>query len=463
MDERRRARAALSRLIEPGDLLAGALVAEAGPEAALAAVRSDTDPGEALRTRVGVRAEAAGLGPRQRDLRAGLTRWRTRRGRADPDEDLARMDAASGGLIIPEDDCWPTSLDDLGPAAPVALWYRTSGRPAHRLPAVRRSVAVVGSREITDYGLRVTSEITEDLVRHGVCVVSGGAYGIDAAAHRAALRTGMRVTEETDRTPAEGTEDQAAETAPTVAVLAGGLDRWYPAGNASLLQGILDHGVLLSELPPGCAPTRHRFLQRNRLIAALAAATVVVEARWRSGAQNTASHALGIDRPVGAVPGSVYSASSAGCHRLLRSTPAQVVTDAADVAELMAHGRLSETWADAAEAVDAGTGPQERPLLSAEQLAAGHTGPTSPAAREAVVGPDQRPEDGLSAPDRLLYDALPVRARATPGRISEAAGVPLTRVLGGLSRLERSGLADQVEGRWRKSRRAGPGRAAPPR
>lgn len=446
MDDVRLARAALSRLIEPGDLLAGALVAEVGPQRALEIIRSSTAPEGSLLTQVAVRAESEGLGPRRRDLRTGLERWRSRLRGTDPVRDLTDMGQGRGGLIIPEDPWWPHALDDLGLGVPLALWYRSSGAPQHRLPLTPRAVAVVGSREITDYGLRVTSEITEDLVGHGVCVVSGGAYGIDAAAHRAALGTHRR------RTDSDGGSQQPppdSGAAPTVAVLAGGLDRWYPAGNAELLRAILDHGILLSELPPGCAPTRHRFLQRNRLIAALSAATVVVEARWRSGAQNTAAHALGMDRPVGAVPGSVYSPSSAGCHRLLRSTPAQVITDAADVAELMASGRPTEIRDTAAEAA----GNREPVLLSAEQLAAGQQGRVSSAARSAVSGPDRRPEDGLSETDRLIYDALPVRARSAPGRLSEVAGTPLPRVLSGLTRLERSGLADQVEGRWRKTRR----------
>ncbi len=448
------ARAALSRLIEPGDVLAGALLAELGPIQSMELIHSERSPAPGLRTQVALRAEAGGLGPRQRDLDAGLARWRTRRSQADGARDLRAAQRGSGGLLIPEDSLWPEPLDDLGLAAPTALWYRTAGDIGRRLPASRHCAALVGSREATDYGRRVSAEMTEDLVRHHVCVISGGAYGIDASVHRAALR--MR------RAQAEDHPTAPTLTAPTLAVLAGGLDRWYPAGNAELLGGVMEHGVLLSELPPGSAPTKHRFLQRNRLIAALSATTVIIEARWRSGAQNTAAHALGMDRPVGAVPGSVYSASSAGCHRLLRGTLTQVVTDAADVAELMAHSPLAGREArDSARADREGTpSTSVAPdaalpvLLSTEDLAAGRSGEASAAARQAVAGAEHRPEDRLSETDRVLADALPVRARATAGKLSEVAGLPLPQVLSGLTRLERGGHAEQLEGRWRKVRKA---------
>ena len=150
----------------------------------------------------------------------------------------------------------------------------------------------------------------------GSPIISGGAYGIDAHAHRAALAGG------------------SSGSMPTIAVMAGGVDRFYPSGNEELLRTVANQGAVLAEVPPGSAPTRYRFLQRNRLIAALASVTVVVEARWRSGALNTAHHAETLGRAVGAVPGSVHSANSAGCHRLLREGGAVCVTDAGEVAEL---------------------------------------------------------------------------------------------------------------------------------
>jgi DNA processing protein len=155
-------------------------------------------------------------------------------------------------------------------------------------------------------------DLVSGLVDEGFCIVSGAAYGIDGMAHRAALAIGGS----------------------TIAVLAGGIDRLYPSGHDALLHRIIDTGVVVTELPCGFAPTKWRFLQRNRLIAAMSGATVVVEAGWRSGSLNTAHHALELDRPLGVVPGPVTSASSAGCHRLLRETPAICVTTATEIAEL---------------------------------------------------------------------------------------------------------------------------------
>ena len=207
-------------------------------------------------------------------------------------------------------------------------------------------------------------------------MASGGAYGIDAQAHRSALAAA-----EPGHWPA------------TVAIMACGLDRYYPAGNEELLRTVASRGLLLSELPPGAAPTRWRFLQRNRLIAALAGTTVVVEARWRSGALNTAHHAAGLGRPVGAVPGSIYSANSAGTHRLLRDGSAVCVTDAAEAAEL-------------AGPLDAGAAAEQQAPLS--------------------------DHDGLSVEDLLLLDALPVRQGTTVEKLSAVAGLPMRAVLAGL-------------------------------
>ena len=165
-----------------------------------------------------------------------------------------------------------------GRRAPLALWIRGDARHFGRLD---RSVALVGARAATGYGEHVAMESAAGLSDRGFVIVSGGAYGIDAAAHRAALAS-------------EGV---------TVAFLAGGVDRLYPAGNSELLRRIASEGVLVAELPPGSAPTRWRFLMRNRLIAAAASATVVVEAGRRSGSLNTAGHAAQMGRPLGAVPG----------------------------------------------------------------------------------------------------------------------------------------------------------------
>ncbi len=169
-----------------------------------------------------------------------------------------------------------------------------------------------GARAATSYGEHVAQSLANDIAGQGGVIVSGGAYGIDGAAHRAALASGGR----------------------TVAVLAGGLDRPYPTGHRELLDQVGREGALVSELPPGSTPTRWRFLARNRLLAAVSAATVVVEAGYRSGSLHVAAQAAGLGRPVGAVPGPVTSAASAGCHRLLREGTARVVTDIADLCAL---------------------------------------------------------------------------------------------------------------------------------
>lgn len=186
-------------------------------------------------------------------------------------------------------------------------------------------VSIVGARASSGYGEHVASELAGDLAATGAVIVSGGAYGIDGVAHRAALGV------------------QGA----TIAFLAGGVDRLYPAGHQALLRQIADEGALVSEPPCGTAPTKWRFLARNRLIAALGQATVVVEAGWRSGSLNTAAHAATLGRPLGAVPGAVTSASSAGCHRLLREYDAQCVTSAREVRELW--GQLVDSPTDHVE------------------------------------------------------------------------------------------------------------------
>jgi DNA processing protein len=127
----------------------------------------------------------------------------------------------------------------------------------------------------------------------------------------------------------------------TVAFLAGGVDRFYPSGHDALLERIVQSGAVISELPCGSPPTKWRFLQRNRLIAASSLATVVLEAGWRSGSLNTARHALDLDRPLGAVPGPVTSAASAGCHKLLRDGYAMCVTGPDEMAELAPLGELT--------------------------------------------------------------------------------------------------------------------------
>lgn len=286
------ARVAWSVIAEPGDGVAGALVAQLGPVEAL---------------RFALSQESFGLA--EKAIHDGRRRWMPR---AVPRaiRDALRGAAEIGAhLLLPGDVEWPITLDDLGDHAPAVLWVRGD---TSTLSAGSRA-AMVGARAATAYGDSVAAEIAGDLAATGTVVVSGGAYGIDGAAHRAALGVGGG----------------------TVAFLAGGVDRAYPAGHQELFARIRASGALVSELPCGAAPTKFRFLSRNRLIAALGAATVVVEAGWRSGSLNTAGHASSLGRPLGAVPGPVTSAASAGCHRLMREYDAQCVTNAAEVRELM--------------------------------------------------------------------------------------------------------------------------------
>ncbi|WP_258059867.1 DNA-processing protein DprA [Rathayibacter sp. AY1A7] len=247
-------------------------------------------------------------------LQSGLARWRPRLDRRLLFRRLEIAERLGARLLLPGAPVWPESLDDLGPHAPLLLWLR--GDPAAFDPPHR--LALVGARAATGYGEHVAAELAAGVAARGVSVVSGGAFGIDAVAHRAALGSGGR----------------------TVAFLAGGADRLYPTAHADLLHRIIATPgcAVATEVPPGTTPTRWRFLQRNRLIAASTAGTVVVEAGARSGSLNTAGHAAALGRPLGAVPGPVTSASSAGCHRLLREYAATCVTSPADVLELLAVG-----------------------------------------------------------------------------------------------------------------------------
>jgi DNA processing protein len=300
------ARVALSAVCEPGDTDAVALVAALGAGAVLSAVTDAVEP-EQLRSALA--AGGATTIPTVARLRDALTRWRARLPSGPVWAPLHRGARTGARLVTPEHPLWPKSVDDLEHGAPLALWYR--GDPA-RLRCLSRSIALVGARAASGYGEHVALESAAGLSDRGFAIVSGGAYGVDAAAHRAALSS-----------------DQV-----TVAFLAGGVDRLYPAGNDELLKRVARDGLLVAELPPGSTPTRWRFLMRNRLIAAASSATIVVEAGARSGSLNTAGHAAQLGRPLGAVPGPVTSKASEGCHRLIREYAATCVTTPDEMAEL---------------------------------------------------------------------------------------------------------------------------------
>jgi len=362
------ARAAWSRVAEPGDGDAGRLVAEHGAEAAMAALVAHA------------RGEAAAGAPVI--PAAALDRWRPRVDAARVQLDLRQASRFAMSLVIPGDPEWPTRLDDLGEHAPLALWVR--GDP-ERLLALGRSIAIVGARAATAYGEHVAMEAAAGLVDRGIAVVSGAAYGIDGAAHRAAL----------------------AGQGATVAFLAGGVDTFYPSGHDGLLRTIEQRGAVVAEVPPGVSPSRWRFLQRNRLIAAATGATVVVEAGWRSGSINTANHAAQLGRPVGAVPGPVTSSASAGCHRLLRESEAMCVTSAAEMAELLG---------------------EEEPV-----------GLLDPAAPDA---------DRLSATRMRLLDAMSTRAGRAPEQLATISGLAPDRIRAELGLLELEGFARLRPSGW---------------
>ncbi|OBJ70456.1 DNA-processing protein DprA [Mycobacterium sp. 1274756.6] len=361
-----RAWAYLSRVAEPPNEQLADLLAEVGPVEAADRIR-----------RGAVGDELAHHTAARRELDCAAA-------------DLELLARRGGRLITPDDDEWPalafTAFDGATGRpdcrAPLALWLQG---PARLDAASGRCAAIVGTRAATGYGEHVAADLAVGLAERDVTVVSGAAYGIDGAAHRATLA-------------ADGT---------TVAVLACGLDVTYPAGHTALLHRIARTGLLVTEYPPGTRPYRHRFLTRNRLVAACAGATVVVEAGLRSGAANTAAWARALGRVVAAVPGPVTSAASAGCHVLLRDG-AELVTRAEELVELA--GRMGE--------------------LASE--------PQHP----------QTPLDGLGDTERRVYEALPGRGAHTVDQIAVGAGLPAEQVLGPLAMLEVCGLAERHDDRW---------------
>lgn len=358
------ARVAWSVLTEPGDRVAGALIAQLGAAEAL---------------RFGLSEQSHGLA--ERAIQEGRARWWPRAKLKAVRDTLLGAAEVRARLLVPGMPEWPDALDDLGDHAPLLLWVRGD---AGALSSKSR-VSIVGARAATAYGDQVARELAGDLASSGSIVVSGGAYGIDGAAHRAAMGSGGR----------------------TAAFLAGGVDRPYPAGHQQLFEHIRAAGAVASELPCGAAPTRWRFLARNRLISALGDATVVVEAGWRSGSLNTAGHAASLGRPLGAVPGPVTSAASAGCHRLMREYDAVCVTNAEEVRELMG--------------------------LEGDQSSG-----------DATVTDASRVR---------LLDAMSTRTARSAAELGAASGLPESQVRSLLGLLALDGIAHQSGGGWR--RRAG--------
>jgi DNA processing protein len=295
-DDDRVARAMLTWLAEAADPLLAELLQVLEPAGVLAAIRSGSLPAGAAD---GLTRHGAAV------LRPALARWDARMA-AIPVDAVDRHAADGIRLVCPDDPEWSAQLDDLGTGRPYALWVRGT---ADLRSCCAQSVALIGARAATAYGAHVCTEIATGLSRHGRAIVSGGAYGIDACAHRGALAAG----------------------GVTMAVLACGPDIAYPREHRDLLAAIAGNGAVISEWPPGTRPARMRFLLRNRVTAALASGTVVIEATPRGGTLATARHAENLGRPLMAVPGPVTSATSEGCHALIREGRAACVTSAADV------------------------------------------------------------------------------------------------------------------------------------
>lgn len=361
----RAARMALACVVEAGDLRIRDRLRAEGAEAVWASVRASTTDDAWSR-------------------RAALV-------------DLASVEslARRHGLrfVVPSDPEWPSALADLDGSepvqqwggAPLGLWVKGSASLAE---LAADAVAVVGCRASTAYGERVATELAAGLAEGGTTVVSGGAFGIDAAAHRGAL----------------------AADGPTLAVMAGGLDRFYPSANTSLLEGVAEHGLVIAESPPGTPPSRRRFLTRNRIIAALGRGLVVVEATARSGARNTANWATTCFRPVMAVPGPVSSSTSYTPHWLIREGQATLVTGLADVREIIAP--MGEAF------VLRESQPRLLDLLDEEQAA--------------------------------VYEALPSRGSRDTGEVALDSGLSLPATLAALEELRARGLvASSPDGGWR--------------
>jgi DNA processing protein len=382
LERERLARVALGQLGEPGDRRMVALVAELGAVTVRDHLAGERDPGGGLLGDVAVRL-------------AGI----------DPERDLDRAHRQGIRFVIPGDDEWPKRVDDLmGPGTldqrggpPLGLWVRGP----LRLDELDASVAVVGSRSATSHGTTMAGEIAARVAREGYAVVSGAAFGIDQAAHRGALAVGGR----------------------TVAVLACGVDRAYPPAHRALLDHLAETMAVVSELAPGRSPTRVRFLSRNRVIAALTRATVVVEAAVRSGALSTAGWADRLHRPLMGVPGPINAAQSEGVHQLIRKGAAILVTSGEEVLEQVA--------------------PSGQHLLAPKRARS-------------------RARDALPPRQVQVLEAVPVARPAPADSVARAAGIGLLETRTTLRLLSDAGFVEQTPRGWLIKRGEGGDSAAKP-
>ena len=320
------------------------------------------------------------------------------------DQDFDAATGAGARLVVPEDDEWPDAAlinlsqahinGTVGAVPPLALYVR--GAPLADFPA--EAVTIVGSRANTPYGSRIATDLAFELAGDGWSIVSGAAFGIDTCAHRAALASD--------------------HPRPTVAVLACGIERAYPAANTELLQKISERGTVVSEYSPGSVPAKHRFLVRNRLIAALGAGTIVVEAGRRSGTLSTAAAARAQHRIVMAVPGPVTSALSVGCHLLIAERDAQLISSAADVKHILRPAGQPALFESASRS-DSGGAPDDMGDLDDE------TG--------------------------RIHRALAAKRSTTVTEIARITGLSSADVLAGLGLLDLAGLATRTSTGWRKA------------
>jgi len=405
LTDERYARAALTYLAEPADRWLAQLLREHGAAGALDAIKA-----------YGA-AAANGLDPRSgkaHAMKAAMERWRVRLPELPgPDQVLAFRESGIR-LIAPGDPEWPGQLADLGDDQPYALWLR--GNADLRFSCLR-SVAIVGSRAATAYGSYVAAEFAGSVAARGWAVVSGGAFGVDAAAHRGALS-------------ADGV---------TVAVLACGVDVPYPSAHAELFDAIAAQGVLVSEWPPGRHVSRLRFLVRNRVIAALATGTLVIEAGQRSGALNTARHARDLRRRLMAVPGPVTSDLSAGCHHIVREWQGVLVTSAAEATE-----HLSPVGATIG--ATAGAEPYGGALSSQDDAPAGSRLAGGRQASPVI------PRDLLDTESATVLDAMPSRGGLGTLRVAQRAGLAPAATATCLGRLATAGFVERCDDGWRLRR-----------
>ncbi|HJQ46452.1 MAG TPA: DNA-processing protein DprA [Amycolatopsis sp.] len=371
--DERLARAYLLRVAEPPAAALAAFIEEVGPTAAALAVRAGECP------------------------KCIADETAARRAVDCAEKDLFLGQEIGARLVIPEDEEWPAwpllclaNAERRGirsAAMPIALWVRGDIRLDE---AADGAVAMVGARASSGYGETMAGELAHGLATRGLAIFSGAAYGIDAAAHRGALAAG----------------------AATVAVLGCAVDVGYPKGHIALLNHIADRGgLVVSEYPPGTPPARHRFLVRNRLIAALSEGTVVVEAGRRSGARNTATTAGVLGKIVMAVPGPITSVVSMGCHDLIRDAGATLVGSVDDIIETV--GKLGSPVAE-----------KVRP---------------------------KRATDGLGHDALRVHETLERRAGKAAEQIAAESGVPVPRVRAVLPALELEGFVECCESGWRQS------------